>query len=117
MVPPHDALHVCSRLSHGPASPEPGRPASRAGERGKKSMEPLPIPCSFPDPLRLQTPAGIDLPTLVSLSLAEVRRLFWALLLARPVFFPFRLAWSFFRRSHQAIARRSHYKRRLATLA
>jgi hypothetical protein len=53
---------------------------------------------------------------MVALSVAEVRRLFWALLLCKPVSFPFRLAWSFFRRTHQAMARRSHYKRRLAAL-
>jgi hypothetical protein len=53
---------------------------------------------------------------MVPLSVAEVRRLFCALFLSRPISFPFRLAWSFFRRIHQATARRCHYKRRLATL-
>jgi hypothetical protein len=53
---------------------------------------------------------------MVALSVAEVRRLFSALLLCKPVSFPFRLAWSFFRRTHQAMARRAHYKRRLAAL-
>jgi hypothetical protein len=53
---------------------------------------------------------------MVPLSVAEVRRLLCALLLSRSISFPFRLAWSFFRRTHQAIARRCHYKRRLATL-
>ncbi len=53
---------------------------------------------------------------MVPLSVAEVRRLFFALLLSKPVSFPFRLAWSFFRRTHQAIACRCHYKRRLAAL-
>jgi hypothetical protein len=53
---------------------------------------------------------------MVPLSVAEVRRLFCALLLSHPVSFLFRLAWSFFRRLHQAIARRCHYQRRLATL-
>jgi hypothetical protein len=53
---------------------------------------------------------------MVPLSVAEVRRLLCALLLSRPISFPFRLAWSFFRRTHQAIARRCHYKHRLATL-
>jgi hypothetical protein len=38
------------------------------------------------------------------------------LALPRPISFSFRLTWSFFRRAHQAIARRSHYKRRLAAL-
>lgn len=53
---------------------------------------------------------------MVPLSVAEVRRLFYALLLSQPVSFLFRLAWSFFRRTHQAIARRCHYQRRLAPL-
>jgi hypothetical protein len=53
---------------------------------------------------------------MVPLSVAEVRRLFCCLFLSRPISFPFRLAWSFFRRIHQAIARRCHDKRRLASL-
>lgn len=61
-------------------------------------------------------PAGAGLPVLVPLSVAEVRRLFFALLLGKPVSFLHRLAWSFFRRTHQAIARRCHYKRRLTAL-
>src|ERR1700674_2077429 len=117
MVPSHYALHACSPFSHGPASLQLGRPACRAGERGKKRLETLPVPCSFPDPLRLQTPAGTGLPVMVALSVAEVRRLFCALLLSRPIPFLFRLAWSFFRRTHQAVARRCHYKRRLAILS
>jgi hypothetical protein len=53
---------------------------------------------------------------MVPLSVAEVRRLFCSLFLSYPISFSFRLAWSFFRRIHQAIARYCHYKRRLATL-
>lgn len=53
---------------------------------------------------------------MVPLSIAEVQRLFFALLIYRPVSFLQRLAWSSFRRAHQAIARLCHYKRRLAVL-
>lgn len=53
---------------------------------------------------------------MVPLSVAEVRRLFFALLICRPVSFLQRLAWSSFRRTHQAVARLCHYKRRLAIL-
>jgi hypothetical protein len=53
---------------------------------------------------------------MVPLSMAEVRRLFFALLLCKPVSFLQRLAWSSFRRAHQAVARLCHYKRRLAVL-
>ena len=79
-------------------------------------METLPVPYSFPDALGFQTPARAGLPILVPFSLAEVRRLLHALLFSHPLPFLHRLAWSFFRRTHQAIARRFHYKRRLAAL-
>lgn len=51
---------------------------------------------------------------MVPLSICELRRLFFFLLETPPRSRAFRLAWSFFRRTHQAIARRCHYKRRLA---
>ncbi len=51
---------------------------------------------------------------MVPLSVPEIRRLFYYLVEASPLSARFRLAWSFFRRIHQAIARRCHYKRRLA---
>jgi hypothetical protein len=51
---------------------------------------------------------------MVALSIAELRRLFFFLLAKPPLSRLFRLAWSFFRRIHQATARRCHYKRRLA---
>jgi hypothetical protein len=52
---------------------------------------------------------------MVPLSLPEIRRLFFYLLEKPPLSRLFHLGWSFFRRTHQAIARRSHYKRRLAS--
>jgi hypothetical protein len=51
---------------------------------------------------------------MVPLSIPELRRLFFYLLEKPPLSWLFRLGWSFFRRTHQAIARRCHYKRRLA---
>ena len=51
---------------------------------------------------------------MVPLSIPEIRRLFFYLLEKPPLSRLFRLTWSFFRRTHQAIARHSHYKRRLA---
>ena len=54
---------------------------------------------------------------LIPLTVPEVRRLLWRLLwpLALPP--PAVLAWSLWRRRHQALARRCHYRRRLARLA
>lgn len=51
---------------------------------------------------------------MVPLSIPEIRRLFFYLLEKPPLPRCFRLGWSFFRRTHQAIARRCHYQRRLA---
>jgi hypothetical protein len=50
---------------------------------------------------------------MVPLSIPEIRRLFFYLVGSLPLSTRFRLAWSFFRRTHQAIARRCHSKRRL----
>ena len=46
----------------------------------------------------------------------EVRRLLWRLLWAQPPPAAHTLAWSTWRRRHQARARRCHYRRRLARL-
>ncbi len=54
---------------------------------------------------------------LIPLTVPEVRRLLWRLLWPRALPPPFVLAWSVWRRHHQAIARRCHYRRRLARLA
>ncbi len=53
---------------------------------------------------------------MVPLSVPEVRRLFSYLVALRPLSALHRLAWSFWRRAHQALARRCHYKRRLAAV-
>ena len=78
-------------------------------------METLPAATRpFSEPERLQTAAGAGLPVMVPLSIPEIRRLFFYLLEKPPLSRLFRLTWSFFRRTHQAIARHYHYKRRLA---
>ncbi len=82
----------------------------------KKTAVLLAPPLSLQDAGRVQTQAGADGPVMVPLSVAEVRRLFFALLLCKPVSFLQRLAWSTFRRAHQAVARLCHYKRRMAVL-
>ena len=77
-------------------------------------METLPTTLPLEDAECLQTFAGADLPVMVPLTVPEIRRLFYYLVGSSPLSARFRLAWSFFRRTHQAIARRCHYKRRLA---
>ena len=54
------------------------------------------------------TAAGV----LVALSVPEIRRLLAALVHPPPADVAFRLAWSIWRRRHQARARRAHYQRR-----
>jgi SRSO17 transposase len=51
----------------------------------------------------------------IPLTTAEIRRLFTTLLTASAQQISHRLRWSSWRRSHQSIARRAHYQRRLAT--
>ncbi len=53
---------------------------------------------------------------LIPLTVPEVRRLLWRLVWRRLPPPDRVLAWSGWRRRHQAQARRSHYKRRLAKL-
>jgi hypothetical protein len=78
---------------------------------GNSQTPPLSDPAAN-DPA--QTQAFSDLPVMVSLSVAEIRRLFFRLL-GKPSFsFAYYLAWSCWRRAHQALARLCHYKRRCA---
>jgi hypothetical protein len=51
---------------------------------------------------------------MVPLSIAEIRRLFFHLVSELPLSFAYRLAWSCWRRAHQAVAQLCHYKRRYA---
>jgi hypothetical protein len=53
---------------------------------------------------------------LVALSVAELRRLLARLVWCTPVDPVFTLAWSIWRRRHQATARRTHYQRQRSKL-
>jgi SRSO17 transposase len=64
------------------------------------------------DPAQAQ--AFSDLPVMVPLSVAEIRRLFFRLVDKSSLSFAYYLAWSCWRRAHQALARLCHYKRRSA---
>ena len=77
-------------------------------------METLPALLPLEDAEDVQSPIGVGLPIMVPLSVPEIRRLFYYFVGSSPLSARFRLAWSFFRRTHQAIARCCHYKRRLA---
>ncbi len=61
-----------------------------------------------------QTQASSDLPVMVPLSVAEIRRLFFRFVGKSSLSFAYHLAWSCWRRAHQALARLCHYKRRSA---
>ena len=61
-----------------------------------------------------QTQASSDFPVMVPLSVAEIRRLFFHLVGKSSLSFAYHLAWSFWRRAHQALARLCHHKRRSA---
>jgi hypothetical protein len=64
------------------------------------------------DPARTQVSS--DLPVMVPLSVAEIRRLFFRPVGKSALSFAHYLAWSYWRRAHQALARLCHYKRRSA---
>lgn len=53
---------------------------------------------------------------MVKLSIPEIRRLFYYLVGFSPLSARFRLNWSFFRRTHQALAHLFHCKHRLASV-
>src|SRR5450631_2798457 len=114
MVPSHHVMHARARLSGGLANTQSDAHARDPRRLRKKTMGTLPAPYPLEDAERVQTPAGVGLPVMVSLSIPELRRLFFHLLQRPPLSCLFRLSWSFFRRTHQAIARRCHYQRRLA---
>jgi hypothetical protein len=62
----------------------------------------------------VQVDPSSNLPMMVSLSVAELRRLFFHLVDKPLLSFAYHLAWSCWRRVHQALARLYHYKRRWA---
>jgi hypothetical protein len=60
----------------------------------------------------VQAQVSSDLPVMVPLSVGEIRRLFFYLVGTRSLPFAYRLAWSCWRRAHQALARLCHYRHR-----
>lgn len=61
-----------------------------------------------------QSQADPDLPVMAPLSIPEVRRLFYYFVKTVPLSSLYHLAWSYWRRTHQAIAQLCHYKRQVA---
>jgi len=53
------------------------------------------------------------LPMMIPFSISEIKRLFYYLVSFKPLQILFRLAWSVWRRTHQAWARFYHYRRRI----
>src|SRR5579871_4155445 len=89
--------------------------ARRTEHSQKKPEQPLPSSASEAgDPA--QAPVPSDLPVLVPLSIAKLRRLCFHLVGNPSLTFAYYLAWSCWRRAHQALARLCHYQRR-CTLA
>ncbi len=64
-------------------------------------------------PADLQAPERIGC-LLIPYTLPEVLHLVWSLVWQQVVAHAHVIAWSFFRRHHQAVAKACHYKRRLA---
>jgi hypothetical protein len=58
----------------------------------------------------------IETAVFVAISVQELRRLISCLQRRRPTDMRFHWRWSFWRRRHQAEAKRAHYKRRRAKL-
>src|SRR5438552_12897553 len=100
MVPSHHPVSARSRLSRGLANTESDAVAQRPGRGGKKTGETLPATLPLSDHERVQTQAGAGLPVMVPLSVPEIRRRLCSLLVTPPLSRLFRLAWSFFRRTH-----------------
>ena len=88
--------------------------ALRANEKEyvlKKNSEQLlePETCA---PVQVDPPS--ESPMVVPLSVAEIRWWFFHLMDKLLLSFAYHLAWSCWRRTHQALAQRYHYKRRYA---
>ena len=72
-------------------------------DQQKASSEHIPV----------QPPTNLPLPMMVPFSIPEIKRLFCYLVSFKPLPILFRLAWSVWRRTHQAWARFYHYRRRI----
>ena len=77
---------------------------------GKKSLGTETRPEQF---AAVQAPERIGR-LLIPYTLPEVLRLTWSLVWQQGTRHAYAVAWSFFRRHHQAVAQACHYKRRLA---
>jgi hypothetical protein len=107
LVPARHSFHACSGLFNGLTSQRGRRRAKKKPEQTPQTPE-----SEATDPVQVHV--SFDLPVMVPLSVAEIRRLFFRLV-GKPSFpFAYHLAWSFWRRAHQALARLCHYKRRSA---
>ena len=58
-------------------------------------------------------PSYIHLPMMIPLSIPEVQKLFYYIVSSKPLSTLYRVAWSVWRRTHQAWARFYHYRRRI----
>jgi len=65
----------------------------------------------------VQANLSSDLPVMTPLSIAELRRLFFRLVGKPSLSFASYLAWSYWRRAHQALARLCHYRHRSALVS
>src|SRR5438445_924976 len=72
-------------------------------DQQKASSEHIPV----------QPPTNLPLPMMVPFSIPEIKRLFYYFMIFKPLPILFRLAWSVWRRTHQAWARFYHYRRRI----
>ena len=102
MVPAYHPSHV----GLGVVDRAAGDPAPERGGTKKKAP-----------PAHTEQPGGLQgcARTAVPLSVAEMRGLFWRLVLATQQRVERSLGWSTWRRWHQGIARYWHYKRRAAS--
>lgn len=60
-----------------------------------------------------QIPSYVPLPMMIPLSIPEIQKLFYYMVSSKPLSTLYRIAWSVWRRTHQALARFCHYRRRI----
>jgi hypothetical protein len=65
------------------------------------------------DNLSSQTPLSSHLPMMVPLSIPEIKKLFYYIVSFKPLSTFYRMAWSVWRRTHQALAHFYHSRRRI----
>jgi hypothetical protein len=111
MVSSHHVVHACPCLSCGVTNAQSDNGGQFREVAGKKTLATHPVSYPLTDDESLQATERAHLPVMVPLSIPELRRLFFYLLSRPPLSPLFRLGWSFFLRTHQAIARRCHYQR------